>query len=102
MGGRAMRVREVSLEFKKTVSDGNYGNETYSVAYTAVLDEHDDHGDDAVLMATRAHDVVLERLRASTSEVLRQNLESPAEAEARRDRERDALRRQGYREYSGA
>ena len=37
-----MEIREVRVEFKKTVSDGNYGNETYSVVFTSTLDEPTD------------------------------------------------------------
>ena len=82
-------VREVKVEFRKTVSDGSYGNETYSIAFTATLDELTDQAQEiAFTLADQAHAEVLAHLRASTSEAIRRALETPEEREARQQRER--------------
>jgi len=82
-----VEVREIRVEFKKTVSDGDYGNETYAVAFTVALDESADYLEFASELSGQASDVVLERLKDSTSEGVRSALETPAEREARWKRE---------------
>jgi hypothetical protein len=84
-------IREVRVEVRKTVSDGSYGNETASVAFTATVGEDVSFTAGASLalqLTGLAHDTVLSRLRGSTNEQIRMALETPEEREARQTRER--------------
>jgi uncharacterized Zn finger protein len=81
-------IREVTVEFRKTVSDGSYGNETYSVRFTATPDADEPWTGVAFRLAHKAHDTVLSRLRGSTNEQIQYALMTPEEREARRERER--------------
>ena len=97
MSGR-LEIREVRVEARKMVSDGAYGNEAYTVGFTAAV------GGDVALEATleeltqlgeRAYAIVLDRLRASISQGIRESIETRDEREARLVEERDALRGDG-------
>jgi len=83
-----MEIREVRVEVKKMVSDGNYGHEVYTVAVTATIDEEETWNESAHRLATQAYDIVLAHLKDSRSDGVRQALETRAEREARWDRER--------------
>ena len=78
-----MEVREVRVEVRKTVSDGDYGNETFTVAYTATLAPEDSETTEAHELAAAAYEVVLSRLKRSVSERVREALETRDEREAR-------------------
>lgn len=99
-------VKEIHVEFRKTVSDGNYGNETYSVAYTATMTPEVDALDAgtgapfarAVELANMARAVVYERLKASPNEGIRSAMETTEEREARYARERQEAKERQERE----
>jgi hypothetical protein len=87
-----MEIREVRVECRKLVSDGAYGNEQYSVALTATIDEEATWNESAHRLATQAYDIVLAHLKTSRSDGVRDALETREEREARWDHEREALR----------
>ena len=83
-----MELREVRVEFRRTVSDAAYGNETYSVAFTATVDVDEAPRAVAFHLAAEAHKVVMSRLRGSTNEQVCRAVETPEERPARQERER--------------
>jgi len=96
-----MDVREVRVGFRKTVSDGQYGNETYEVSLYADLsqDEDADPVGTGHFLAGLARVLVLEHLARSKSDAVRDALMTADEREARwkaesarRRRELDAAR----------
>ena len=88
-----MEVREIRVEFKKTVSDGNYGNETAQVGFTISLDKSvESYLEVAAELTGQASDEVLRILHNSTSEGVRNALETKEEREARWAHEQDELR----------
>lgn len=94
-GEGAMDVREVTVECRKMVSDGAYGNETYTVIFKAVAPEGDTRGwalETAESLAEEAYALVVDRLKQSISAGIRESLETRQEREARWDRERAELR----------
>ncbi len=100
-----MNVTEIHVEFKKTVSDGNYGNETYSVSFTAQLDEGEQGDTAARDLALLAREHVTTRLKESQNEGIRYAMETPEEREARYAKEREereAERRKREAEWEAA
>ncbi|HEV2123203.1 MAG TPA: hypothetical protein VGW38_10565 [Chloroflexota bacterium] len=84
-----MNVTEVTVEFKKTVSDGNYGNETFSVSYTAAIDEGEDANFAIEALTEQAREHATRRLKESQNEGIRYAMETPEEREARYAKERE-------------
>jgi len=84
-----MKVTEIRVEFRKTVSDGNYGNETFSASLTGVCAQDDDAVAEAHLLCEDARHVVLGQLRQSQSPRIQRALETPEEREARVRREEE-------------
>jgi hypothetical protein len=83
-----MEVREVTVEYRKLVSDGAYGNEGLAVSYTATLGPDDSELTEAHELAAAAYEVVLSRLKRSQNETVREGAETRQEREARWARER--------------
>ncbi|MGH2356301.1 MAG: hypothetical protein ACRDJN_32245 [Chloroflexota bacterium] len=81
-------IREVRVEFRKTVSDGNYGNETFSASYTVVLAEGEDGGGVTQALCVQLREHVYARLKESPNAGIRQALETPEERQARYEAER--------------
>lgn len=82
----------IHVQFRKTVSDGNYGNETHEVSYTVTAPETEDC---TVELQQRAESAVLARLKASANEGIRLALMSEEE----RDAHYEAQRRERERRY---
>jgi hypothetical protein len=87
LGAEGLVIR---VQFRKTVSDGNYGNETHEVSYTLPAPATEDY---TVELQRQAESAVLARLRASTNEGIRLALMTEEEREAyykaqREERER--------------
>lgn len=100
-----MNITEVHVEYKRTVSDGSYGNETYSVSYTAALEPEDDSVAAVEALTEQAHERVTTRLKESLNEGIRYAMETPEEREARYAKEREereAERRRREAEYEAA
>lgn len=92
------------VDYGRTVGDGQYGSERLTVGITATLDGPLDPNhpfdqarlrDIAADLTQELRSVVLEELKHSPSEGVRQALETREEREARWDRERDELQRGG-------
>jgi hypothetical protein len=78
-----MDVREVRVSFRKTVGDGNYGNETVEVGLTAAPDPGLSVEEATRVLAIEARDAVVGQLARSTNETVRDALLTPEEREAR-------------------
>lgn len=72
-----MRVSQVTVDFKKTVSDGNYGNETANVQYVVLLDEGEDADQVVREVITRARGRAMAELGGSESLSVRRALNPP-------------------------
>lgn len=86
-----MQITEIRAEFRKTVSDGSYGNETASVTLVAQVQAGENTAAVQAALANQARDEVLRQLRASHNAEIARALETPEEREARRAREREEL-----------
>ena len=80
------------VAFKKTVSDGAYGNETAQVDFVVTVAEDESVEASTHDLLDQAHDAVLDRLKASENEGVRAALETREEREARWVKEQDELR----------
>lgn len=89
-----MQITEIRGEFRKTVSDGNYGNETYSITLTATTGEGESPTQVALDLADRARAVVEQRLRTSNDRNIRRAVMTNKEREADYDAEREEQRRE--------
>lgn len=83
-----MDITTVHVDFKATISDGNYGNETYTIAYTANVDAEESAGEAVETLARLAREHVYAQLKQSPRDGVRQALETAEEAEIRSARER--------------
>ena len=86
-----MDVREVRVECQKMVSDGAYGNERISIGFTITLGEDETPAAAlgwAEMLTDQAYEVVLDRLKRSISQGIRESLETRAEREARYEQDR--------------
>ena len=72
-----MRVSQVTVDFKKTVSDGNYGNETANVQYVVLVDEGEDPDQVVREVIQRARGRAIEELSGSESISVRRALNPP-------------------------
>jgi hypothetical protein len=80
-------VKELQVGFRKTVSDGNYGNETHEARLTVTITADDaGYGLEEMLASftTVLEGHVNSRFRQSSNEHIRYVMESPEEREARR------------------
>jgi pyruvate-formate lyase-activating enzyme len=87
---RMAELKEIHIGFKKTVSDGSYGNETHEARLTVTPTAADDGVDVRKvleLFATILEGHVNSRFRQSPSDHIRYAMESPEEREARYKRE---------------
>jgi hypothetical protein len=84
-----MQITTIHVDFKKTVSDGSYGNETHSVGYTVSVAEGDDTAALTADLGQTAREHVYARLKESQNEGIRYAMETPEEREARYQRERE-------------
>jgi Arc/MetJ-type ribon-helix-helix transcriptional regulator len=84
-------VKEIQVGFRKTVSDGQYGNETHEARLTVTTNAGDEGvGLDEVLaaLATVLEGHVNSRFRQSPSEHIRYAMETTDERKERRQQER--------------
>lgn len=73
-----MKITQLSVEFKKTVSDRDYGNETVAVQMTVDVDEADgDPTGVAAVLLDRARQQVMVELGRSESLNLRRAINPP-------------------------
>ena len=84
-----MQVTDISAEFRKTVNDGNYGNETATVRLSAQLAEKESAPSLAAYLLDQARGHVLHQLRSSDNENVVNALETREERALRRLRERE-------------
>jgi len=97
------QVTQITVEYRRMVSDGNYGNETYSLIQTATIAPEDDPQLVAANLAAESRAVVLGRLRESQNDQVRYALETREEAEARRRAEEEEWeRRRAERQRAAA
>jgi hypothetical protein len=80
-------VKEVQVEFTKTVSDGNYGNERHTVGLTVTVAEGETAADWLRSLSTMLEDHVNFCLKQSRNEGIRYAMETTEEREARYQRE---------------
>ncbi len=78
-----MQITEIHVDFKATVSDGNYGNETYTVAFTATLSPDEGQHSAVVHLAGLAREHVYGALKHSPRDGIRYALETAEEQERR-------------------
>jgi hypothetical protein len=74
-----MQVTEVRAEYRKTVSDGNYGNETFSVALVGAVAEGEMAVTAAEGLTDLARRIVISELRRSANEHIRRAMMTPEE-----------------------
>jgi hypothetical protein len=84
-------VREIQVGFRKTVSDGNYGNETHEARLTVTVAEGESGVAFLRSLSLALEDHVNDRFRQSPNEHIRYAMESPEERQARQQQERDEL-----------
>jgi hypothetical protein len=96
---RMAEVKEVQVGFRKTVSDGNYGNETHEARLTVTIAEGEMATDWLRSLSTMLEDHVNFCFKQSRNDGIRYAVETTAEREARykreaeeRDAERERLR----------
>jgi hypothetical protein len=87
-----MDVGEVRVSFRKTVSDGNYGNETYEVTQSGQPETEADRARLTEYLADLCRTFVVERLRRSANETVREALLTPAERQVAWRTQREARR----------
>ena len=83
-----MQITEIHVDFKATVSDGNYGNETYTVAFTATVLEGEGEQSAVAHLAGLAREHVYAALKHSPRDGIREALETEEERLARYERQR--------------
>jgi hypothetical protein len=76
-----MQITEIRADYRKTVSDGNYGNETHAVAITATLGDEDVQ-EAAATLARIAEEHVIGTLKRSQNRGIRRALMTDEEREA--------------------
>jgi hypothetical protein len=84
-------VREIQVGFRKTVSDGNCGNETHEARLTVTVAEGESGVAFLRSLSLALEDHVNDRFRQSPNEHIRYAMESPEERQARQQQERDEL-----------
>lgn len=72
-----MKITQATVDFKKTVSDGNYGNETANVQYVVQIDDGEDPEEVVRQVITRARGRAIAELNGSESISVRRALNPP-------------------------
>jgi hypothetical protein len=80
-------VKELQVGFRKTVSDGQYGNETHEARLTVTVAEGETATDWLRSLSTALEDHVNFCLKQSRNESIRYAMETTEEREARYERE---------------
>jgi hypothetical protein len=88
---RMAQVTELQVGFRKTVSDGNYGNEMYEARLTVTVAEGESAVDWLRSLSTTLEDHVNSRFRQSSNEHIRSTMETTEERQARYKRESEEL-----------
>lgn len=81
-------VKELQVGFRKTVSDGNYGNETHEARLTVTIAEGETAVDWLRSLSTMLEDHVTFCLKQSRNDHIRYAMETTEEREARLQQER--------------
>jgi hypothetical protein len=98
-----MQIREVEVEYSRTVSDGNYGSERYGMVLSALVNGHEDAEAVARELYGRARALAVAGLAGSDSPVVRRAVTPVTERERRHDAyqtDRDAWERDAQRYVS--
>jgi hypothetical protein len=85
-------VREVHVEYGRTISDGDYGSERWTVGLTAELERDEDADEVVADLGGRAQELVVGQFKTSTNERILRNVLPREEWEARLDRQREQAR----------